>query len=120
MGYISRGRGLIIHRVDCSNLKNISEITERTIPVEWEEASNKVLKRFKLLSEITQDIFAEVEGAVRKHQAHLLSGHMENTKDNRLQGSFTLEMDQSDDEKKILKSIRNIPAIIEVLPLQES
>ncbi|HNY21450.1 MAG TPA: RelA/SpoT family protein [Treponemataceae bacterium] len=35
-GYVSRGRGIIIHRVDCPNLSRIPDIANRTIPVEWE------------------------------------------------------------------------------------
>lgn len=35
-GYVSRGRGIIIHRADCTNLGKIPEITSRSIPVEWE------------------------------------------------------------------------------------
>ncbi len=35
VGYVSRGRGIIIHRQGCPNLKNIQNITERIIAVEW-------------------------------------------------------------------------------------
>jgi GTP pyrophosphokinase len=35
-GYVSRGRGIIIHRTDCTNLARIPEIKNRSIPVEWE------------------------------------------------------------------------------------
>jgi len=35
-GYVSRGRGIIIHRSDCSNLAQIPEIANRSIAVEWE------------------------------------------------------------------------------------
>jgi GTP pyrophosphokinase len=36
IGYVSRGRGIIIHRTDCTNLGKIPEISNRSIPVEWE------------------------------------------------------------------------------------
>ncbi len=35
IGYVSRGRGIIIHREGCSNFKNIQNIEERKIAVEW-------------------------------------------------------------------------------------
>lgn len=37
IGYVSRGRGLIIHRKDCSNFSRIPYIKERSIDVVWEE-----------------------------------------------------------------------------------
>ena len=36
IGYVSRGRGIIIHRTDCANLAAIPDIQNRNIPVEWE------------------------------------------------------------------------------------
>ena len=36
-GYVSRGRGIIIHRKDCTNVTRIPDIGNRTISVEWEK-----------------------------------------------------------------------------------
>ncbi len=36
-GYVSRGRGIIIHRADCRNFYRIPNIDERTLEVEWDE-----------------------------------------------------------------------------------
>ncbi len=36
IGYVSRGRGIIIHREGCPNFKNIQNISERIIAVEWQ------------------------------------------------------------------------------------
>ena len=48
-GYVSRGRGIIIHRSDCSNLSRIPDILNRSINVEWELPSEeqKAKKRKK-------------------------------------------------------------------------
>jgi guanosine-3',5'-bis(diphosphate) 3'-pyrophosphohydrolase len=35
-GYVSRGRGIIIHRTDCPNLARIPDIRNRSINVEWD------------------------------------------------------------------------------------
>jgi GTP pyrophosphokinase len=35
-GYVSRGRGIIIHRVNCVNLANNPEVENRRIAAEWE------------------------------------------------------------------------------------
>ncbi|MDD3996987.1 MAG: RelA/SpoT family protein, partial [Sphaerochaetaceae bacterium] len=36
IGYVSRGRGIIVHRKNCHNLKNMAEFEQRCIEVEWE------------------------------------------------------------------------------------
>ena len=37
IGYVSRGRGLIIHRVCCDNFYRIPNVAERSVSVVWEE-----------------------------------------------------------------------------------
>ena len=61
IGYVSRGRGIIVHRTNCHNLKNMVEIKERSIEVEWETASPRLTRRFRVVSKVTQDLFAEIE-----------------------------------------------------------
>ena len=36
MGYITRGRGISVHRADCANLQNEPDLKQRTIHVEWD------------------------------------------------------------------------------------
>ena len=37
VGYVSRGRGVIIHRAGCPNVRRIPEGENRLISVEWAE-----------------------------------------------------------------------------------
>ena len=40
IGYISRGRGLIVHRLSCSNLSSLSESEDRIVSVNWDTKKN--------------------------------------------------------------------------------
>jgi len=68
-------------------------------------------------SRITSDLFSEIEGAVKKYRGHLIEGKLEETENERLTGSFTMEVDRDDDFKKVLKSIRMIPSILNLYQL---
>ena len=114
IGYISRGRGIIVHKRDCPNLKNISEIDDRCIDVEWEAVSPREIHRFKVLSKMTSDLFSEIEGAVRKYKGHLIEGRLEEDERGKLSGSFTMELDNKSDYKKIIKCIRTIPSVLNI------
>jgi GTP pyrophosphokinase len=114
IGYVSRGRGIIVHRQNCRNLKNMSEIEERSIEVEWENGNKLLTRRFRIVSKMTQNLFAEIEGAIRKYKGHLIEGRVEDDEQDRLVGSFTMEVDNEDDFKKVVRSIKAIPSILSI------
>lgn len=39
VGYVSRGRGIIIHRADCRNFLRIPNVASRTITVTWDDST---------------------------------------------------------------------------------
>jgi len=39
VGYITRGRGVSIHRTDCKNIRSLSQETARMIDIEWAKAA---------------------------------------------------------------------------------
>ena len=41
VGYVSRGRGVIIHRADCRIFQKIPDIEHRSIPAEWESEEKR-------------------------------------------------------------------------------
>ena len=111
VGYISRGRGVIVHKRGCPNLKNMSEIVDRSIEVEWETESPKLTKRFSVSSKRTYDLFGEIEGTLRKFKGHLIEGRLHDDEEGKLIGTFTMEVQQEDDFKKIIKNLKTIPSI---------
>jgi GTP pyrophosphokinase len=118
IGYISRGRGIIVHRRNCPNLKGIKDFDERSIIVEWEAVSPKATRRFRVTARRTSDLFSEIEGAVRKYKGHLIEGKLEEDDKGNLAGSFTMELEKSGDFKKVIKSIRTVPTIINIFPAE--
>ncbi|GHT73738.1 hypothetical protein FACS1894124_2580 [Spirochaetia bacterium] len=127
LGYVSRGRGIIIHRKNCSNLANIPDFAERRIDTEWENAAALLVKRFKVEARHATDLFSEIEGAIRKYQGRLIEGRLEESADrrsvdqrsgaNHLTGFFTMQLEQPEDLKKVMKGIRGIPAVYSIVSL---
>ena len=116
VGYVSRGRGIIVHKADCPNLVHMSEIDQRRIEVEWETATETITRRFMVTSKRTQDLFSEIEGAIRNHAGHLVAGSLIDDEIGNLVGTFTMECDNEESFKKVVKSIRNIPNVIKIAP----
>ncbi len=120
VGYVSRGRGIIIHKRDCRSLLSIPDVQERMIEVEWETVSPKTTRRFRVAARRSSDLFSEIEGAVRKIHGHLIEGRIDETSQGTLEASFTLEVERRQDLRKIAKCIRAIPAVMSLQDIPES
>lgn len=114
IGYVSVGRGIIVHKSECQNVKHIKNFENRSIDVEWEAVSPKATRRFKVTAKRTHDLFAEIEGAIRKYHGHLIEGRLVEDDNDRLSGFFTMEIDKKEDFGKVVKSIRTIPSIMNI------
>ena len=110
-GYVSRGRGIIIHRTNCGNLAKNPEFEERKIEAAWEDAGSALVKRFSVEAKFSANLFSEIEGAIRKRQGHLIEGRLEETADNRLTGFFAMQLMNANDLKPVMKNIRGVPGV---------
>jgi GTP pyrophosphokinase len=119
IGYVSRGRGIIVHKKNCSNLKAITDIAERTIHVEWENTSPRAVRRFRVAARRTYDLFSEIEGAVRKYKGHLVSGRIDDDGPDRLLANFTMELESGDDFRRVIKSIQAVPSVLKIYTMRE-
>ncbi|MDR1930517.1 MAG: HD domain-containing protein [Treponema sp.] len=110
VGYVSRGRGIIIHRRNCGNTALIPDFAERRIETQWENTA-VTIKRFRIEARKGKDLFAEIEEVVKKFRGHLIEGKLEDAGGNRLWGYFTIQMEVQDDVSKVIKHLRGIPVI---------
>lgn len=114
IGYVSRGRGVIVHRADCPNLEHMTEIEQRKIAVEWESDTETITRKFLVHSKRTANLFSEIESAIKKFGGHLISGSLIDDELGNLQGTFTMECNKEEDFKKIIKKIRDVPDILNI------
>lgn len=112
VGYVSRGRGIIVHRADCRSLAAIADFGQRGIEVRWEKDVSFAVARFRITARSVPDIFSEIEAAVRKFGGRLREGKLGERGDGTLAGYFTMEVDSREDLKKMAKSLRSLPIVM--------
>ncbi len=114
VGYVSRGRGITVHRADCVSIASIKDFAERRIEVEWESVSPKSTRRFQVTAHASANLFSEIEGAIRKLGGHLVEGRLEESEPGEVRASFTVELDRREDFARVLRSLRTIPSVASI------
>ncbi len=114
VGYITRGRGVTVHRKDCSNILSTRE-GERLIAVEWglsddgERYPVPVIIRAYDRSGLLRDI----GGTLADEHVNVL-GITVDTEDHIATFDMTMEVSSADQLSRVLSKVSRLPNVIEV------
>ena len=111
VGYVSRGKGITVHRTDCSDMLAIRDLDERRIDVAWESTSPKQTFSFRIVAGESAHLFSEIESGLRKIGAHLIAGKVEEGEEATKRAMFTVEVEPGTDPAAVIKNINAIPTV---------
>jgi guanosine-3',5'-bis(diphosphate) 3'-pyrophosphohydrolase len=114
IGFITRGRGVSVHRADCPNAADLKKNPERMIEVSWEsdiESSYQVeiyieaIDRLRLLQDIVMTLADQ--------GVNILSSSTTTHKDDIVEMHFLFEVSETDRIEDILKSLKGIEGVFD-------
>jgi GTP pyrophosphokinase len=114
VGYVTRGRGVSIHRADCPNLLMLVHEPERRLEIDWQEMEGeRFTVRLTLEGYDRRGLYADVAGAVTSTGTDIR--HMElKTAEGRATGSIVVEVENLVHLQKIVRAARRVKGITEV------
>ncbi len=111
IGYITRGKGITIHRYDCKHIKSADPV--RLIDVKWEASNEETYPtRLVVLSVNKMGMLADISAAISKKEANIVSAKIDSTNDNKGIAFFTVEVKNLAHLNEVIKSIKRIKDII--------
>lgn len=117
-GYITRGRGITIHRSDCPNVLRVNDDDkERIIEVSWSSTSDSTYPvDVKITAYDRQGLLRDITVILSSEKINVLSlNTMSDIKDHTAQMTLTLEIHTIEQLSRILTKINQLPNIIEVV-----
>ncbi|WP_099187779.1 RelA/SpoT family protein [Tepidibacter mesophilus] len=116
IGYITKGRGVSIHRKDCPNIDvNNAETVNRSIEVEWD--LNKKVRfeaEIQVKSHDRRGIITEITHVFTVDKIALNGINARTNKDKLVNMSLLLEIDSIKELNTLMKKVKNIPGVIDV------
>ena len=118
IGYVTRGRGVSVHRKDCTNIQNISiadEENNRIIEVAWQVSDNaSYLSDIQILANDRTGFLAEVTNCIAEAKIPLKGMNARTTKEKVVVINLTLEISNTEQLDKIIKKLRKLGGVFEV------
>lgn len=113
LGYITRGRGLTIHSVDCPNLEALDYDRERLVEVEWDTATpSQHAVKIAVIAEDKTGVLANVSSAIAECKANISRAEIITREDRKAELDFVVEIADTAHLNRVLKTIERIGGVI--------
>ena len=114
VGYVSRGRGVSVHCVDCPNVKNMEP--ERLIEAKWDDViSQNFLASLKIYCENKGGILAAVTTIISNMKISITGAFARSDNDSgTAEITVMLEVKSTDQVEDVIKKLKTLPEVIDV------
>jgi GTP pyrophosphokinase len=115
VGYVTRGRGISVHSVDCPNVRNLLYNPEREIEVAWaDERTDFYAVSLVLETEDRHGMLARLTDAIAKLDTNIRQIEADTDRPGR--GNIVVVVDVRDRAhlERVRQALRNLPGVLEV------
>ncbi len=116
IGYITKGRGVSIHRTDCVNIQSLLQDENRIIDVAWynEEAPGTYNVDIEILSNDRKGLLSDIVKEITSQKINIMGVNTKTSKERIATIEVTLEVENIEQMSKVIKAIRKIDSVYEV------
>ena len=120
VGFVTRGRGITIHRTDCVNVLNMSEIDRsRLIEAEWQrpeaaKASEKYMAEIQIYANNRTGILVDLSKILTERKIDVRSMNSRISKQEKATISLSFEVTSKEELNSLIEKIRQVDSIIDV------
>ena len=113
VGYITRGKGISVHRIYCPNLKDLEP--ERMIEVKWDKPDGKVYPvRLHVVSFDRKGLLAEVSSAISSAESNILKAEVRTTPDKKAYFDINIEVIDKGHLDRVVANILKVEGVLKV------
>jgi GTP pyrophosphokinase len=113
LGYITRGRGLTIHAVDCPNLAALDYDKERLVEVEWDAATPSTHSvKMSIVAVDKTGVLANVSSAIAECHANISRAEIATREDQKAVLDFVVEVSDTRHLDQVLKAVERVEGVI--------
>jgi guanosine-3',5'-bis(diphosphate) 3'-pyrophosphohydrolase len=114
IGYVTRGRGVSIHRSDCPNVLNLPDAPERRMQIEWTaEKTDRFMIKLYLRGTDRRGLLSDIASAISDTGTDIQHADIRSVPDGML-GEFVVEVQDLSHLNKVVRAIRRVKGVMSV------
>ena len=115
IGYITKGRGVSVHRKDCVNVKDLLTEENRIIDVKWyEEAKENYNVNIEVLANDRNGLLVDILNQIKETKALLMGVNTKTTKERIAIIDLNIEVENIEELNKVIRAIKKVDSVYEV------
>ena len=115
VGYITKGRGVSVHRTDCVNIKDLISEENRMIDVYWaDEGKTTYSVDIGVYANDRQGLLADIIKEITTAKFNILGVNTKTTKERIAIIDLTVELENLDELNKVIRTLRKVDSVYEV------
>lgn len=116
VGFITKGRGISVHRKDCANITSLPvDEKRRFIEVEWDTSKNTSYDAdITVVADDRKGLFSDLSKACELMDVHIAGVNAKSSKDDTITIILTLSIADTAQMEKLLRTLKNIPGVSSV------
>lgn len=115
VGYVTRGRGVSVHRKDCLNLKDLIGEEDRMIDVDWaEEVQAQYNVEIEIFANDRAGLLRDIIKQVENYKVKLMGVNTRTNRDNTAILDMTLETSSIETLNKLMNAIMKVESVYDV------
>ena len=115
VGYITKGRGVSVHRKDCPNIKNLISEENRMIDVEWYKENKETYQAdIEVRANDRSGLLLDILKQIGTTKALILGVKTKTTKERIAIIGVTLEVENLEELNRAINAIRKVDSVYEV------
>ena len=116
LGYITKGRGVSVHRRDCSNLQNlIEEDPQKVIDVAWGAAKGVAyMAEIQVKTEDRSGVLSDIMNVIMESRLPLNALNAKSAKSNLAYVNIKVKIDTIEQLKELMRKIRRLTGVMDV------
>ena len=119
-GYITRGRGVTVHHIDCPGIRELGDESERLVEVEWDTGQKTIYPtKISIVTEDRPGLLASISSVLAGCKINIIKANVQQGPNKRAFFDLSIEIEDLAQLNKTLDKVQKVEGVILVERVKE-
>ncbi len=120
LGYITRGRGVTVHHMDCPSVSDIGQESERLVEVEWDTGhKTNYPTRISIVTQDKPGLLASISSVLAECDINIIRANVQQGPNKRAYFDLSIEIQNLTQLNQTLEKVRKVDGVIHLERVKE-